>query len=139
MNEAVIRRFYEELWNRWELGVADEIVASNVCFRGSLGTSVVGVEAFKDYVGQVRAAFPDWQNHIDELIAADDKVIARLTCSGTHSGDLFGIPPTDRRVVYVAAAIFQLRAGRIKDAWVVGDTQELWRTLGAVPAPESAH
>jgi hypothetical protein len=60
-NRAVIRRFYDELWNECNLAVAEEIVASDVRFRGSLGTSLVGIDAFKGYVAQVRAAFPDWR------------------------------------------------------------------------------
>jgi steroid delta-isomerase-like uncharacterized protein len=134
-NRAVVRRFYDELWNAWALEVADEILAPDVLFRGSLGTAVVGIDAFKAYVEGVRAAFPDWHNEVEELIAEAEKVVARLTWSGTHRGELFGISPEGRRVTYVGAAIFQLDAGRIERAWVVGDTQELWRALGAAPPP----
>jgi len=129
-NEAVIRRFYDRLWNRWELELADEIVAPDVRFRGSLGTELTGVEAFRDYVRDVQAAFPDWHNRIDELIATGDRVVARLTWSGTHRGELLGVAPTGRFVTYVGAAIFRLHDGRIEEGWVVGDTYELWRTLG---------
>jgi steroid delta-isomerase-like uncharacterized protein len=132
-NRAVIRRFYDELWNQWNLDVADEIVAPHVRFRGSLGTTLVGVDAFKSYVEEVRAAFPDFQNQVDDLIAEDDKVVTRMTWSGTHRGKLFGIPATGRRLTYVGAGIFQLRDAEIQDAWIVGDTQELWRTLRAIP------
>lgn len=129
-NTATIRRFYEELWNRWDLGLADEIVAPDVRFRGSLGTTLQGREAFKGYVERVRAAFPDWHNQIDELIDAGDRVVARITCSGTHQGELFDVAPTGRRVGYVAVGIFRLTGGTIEEAWVVGDTQEMWRALG---------
>ncbi len=60
-NEAVVRRFYEELWNEWRLDVAEEIISSGIRFRGSLGTTHVGREAFKGYVETVHAAFPDWR------------------------------------------------------------------------------
>jgi predicted ester cyclase len=133
--EAVIRRFYEEVWNRWRLDVADEIVALNVRFRGTLGTRAVGIDAFKEYVTTVRAAFPDWTNRIDELISADDTVVARIRCAGTHEGEIFGIAPTGRRVAYDAVAIFHLEEEQIAEAWVVGDTQELWRALGVAPSP----
>jgi steroid delta-isomerase-like uncharacterized protein len=129
----VIGRFYDELWNHWDIEVADEIVAPDVRFRGSLGISVVGVDAFKGYVEQVRAAFPDWENQIDDLIVEGDTVVARMTWRGTHRGELFGIPATGRHVTYVGASIFHLHNVKIQDAWVVGDTQELWRTLQAVP------
>ncbi len=87
-NAAVIGRFYEELWNRWDLAVADEILAPALRFRGTLGTSCAGIDAFKRYVEQVRFAFPDWYSRIDEVITAGEKVVARMTWSGTHRGDL---------------------------------------------------
>ena len=78
----------------------------------------------------MRAAFPDWHNQIDELIAEGDKVVARTTYSGTHEGRLFDVEPTGNRVTYVGVAIFRLSDGRIEDGWVVGDMQELWKALG---------
>lgn len=132
-NRAVIRRFYDELWNQWNLDVANEIVVPDVRFRGSLGTTLVGVDALKRYVEHVRSAFPDWENRVDDLIAEGDKVVTRMTWTGTHSGELFGVAATGRRVTYVGAGIFHLHDAKIHDAWIVGDTQELWRTLRAIP------
>ncbi len=133
---AIVRRFYEELWNRWDLAVADEIVAEDIRFRGSLGTTVRGRREFKAYVESVRTAFPDWRNEIEDLFGAGDKVVARLTWTGTHRGELLGVPATGREVAYAGAAIFTIADGVITDAWVVGDTQELWRALGLL-APQA--
>ena len=58
-NEAVIERFYHELWIRWNMTVADEIISDGVRFRGSLGSTLEGRENFKGYVETMRAAFPD--------------------------------------------------------------------------------
>lgn len=129
-NEAVIERFYEELWDRWDLGVADETVSENISFRGSLGSTLEGREAFKDYVRTVRASFPDRRNRVDEVIVSGDRVVTRMTWSGTQRGELLGIEPTGRRVEYVGVAIFRVTGGKIEDGWVVDDTQELWRALG---------
>jgi steroid delta-isomerase-like uncharacterized protein len=129
-NDAVVRRFYGELWNRRRLELADEIVSETIRFRGSLGTTCVGREAFEDYVRTVRTAFPDWHNRIDEILAVEDRVVTRMTWSGTHRGALGDIEPTDARVEYAGAAFFLLEEGLIEEAWIVGDTQELWRALG---------
>ena len=126
---AVVRRFYEELWNRWDLGVAEEILSPSIRFRGSLGTTVRGREAFLRYVEEVRKAFPDWHNQIDELLAVEDRVVARLTWSGTHRGRLGELEATGARVSYVGAAFFRLSGGLIEEGWVVGDTAQLWRAL----------
>jgi steroid delta-isomerase-like uncharacterized protein len=132
-NRTLIRRYYEELWNAWNFGVADEIISPEISFRGSLAVTVSGLDGFKNYVRQVCDAFPDFHNTIEELIAEGDRVAARLTYRGTHRGPLFGIAPTGRAVQYSGVALFQVRAGKIVDGWVLGDTLGLMRQLGALP------
>lgn len=132
-NGATVQRFYEELWNRRRLDLAEEIVSPSIRFRGSLGSTLTGRDAFKGYVEAVRAAFPDWHNRIDELIATGDRVVTRMTWTGTHEGKLGEVEPTGAKVEYEGAAFFRLADGLIEEAWVVGDTQELWRALGRPP------
>ena len=128
-NEAVVRRFYEELWNRWQLELAVELLAEDLRFRGSLGTVCEGREDFKRYAATVRAAFPDWHNRVEELVSAGDRVVARMTWSGTHLGALGEDAATGTRVQYPGAAFFRLAGGRIEEVWVVGDTRELWEQI----------
>lgn len=129
-NEAVVRRFYEELWNEWRLDVAEEIVSVGLRFRGSLGTTLVGREEFQRYVETIRRVFPDWHNQIDEILAAGGRVVTRMTWSGTHRGTLDNVEATGASVEYCGGAFFRLTGGMIEEAWVVGDTQELRRALG---------
>jgi steroid delta-isomerase-like uncharacterized protein len=129
-NREVVERFYRDLWNDWQLDVADEILSVDIQFRGSLGSTHTGREEFKRYLEMVRTSFPDWHNKIDELIQCGDSVVARLTWTGTHRARLGNVEATGARVRYVGAAIFHFSNGKIHDAWVVGDTQELWRALG---------
>jgi steroid delta-isomerase-like uncharacterized protein len=129
-SEKVVRRFYDELWNAWKLELIDELVAEDVRFRGSLGTTVSGREAFRKYVEGVRQAFPDWHNAIDELLVIGDRVVTRMTWTGTHRGELSGMTPTGAVVRYVGAAFFRMDEGVIVEVWVVGDTQELWKSIG---------
>ncbi len=133
-HKAIIRRYYEDLWNRWDLVIADELIAADIAFRGSLGVTVRGLEGFKRYVAMVRAAFPDFHNAVEDLIAEGDKVGARLTYRGTHAGELFGVFPTGRQVMYSGIAIFRIAGGKIVDGWVHGDTLSLMQQLGAIPA-----
>jgi steroid delta-isomerase-like uncharacterized protein len=129
-NKALICRYYEEMWNRWDFALVDELIDKSIAFRGSLGVSVQAREGFKEYMQTVRRAFPDFHNRIEELIAEDDKVMARLTYTGTHSGELFGVAATGRRVTYSGAAIFQVADGRVVEGWVLGDVHGLLRQLG---------
>ena len=130
-NKNIVRRYYDDLWSKWDLAAVTELVSPDITFRGSLGITVQGREGFKDYVNMVRAAFPDFHNKIEELIAEGSKVVARLTYTGTHQGELFGIPATGKRVTYSGVAIFLIADGKIKDGWVLGDTMGLKRQLEA--------
>jgi steroid delta-isomerase-like uncharacterized protein len=127
--EAVVRRFYDELWNRWRLDLVNEIVSETLRFRGSLGATLTGRAAFTAYAESIRAAFPDWHNRVDELLAVGDRVVTRMTWSGTHAGAFAGVEPTGARVEYVGAAFFRLADGVIEEAWVVGDTEAFWQAL----------
>src|SRR5258706_4387832 len=95
-NKRIVRRYYEEIWNRWDLRAADELISPSIHFRGSLGASVEGLEGFKSYVRSVRLAFPDFHNTIEDLVAEGSEVVARLAFSGTHRGEVLGIAPTGR-------------------------------------------
>jgi steroid delta-isomerase-like uncharacterized protein len=128
-NKALVRRYYDEMWNRWDFTLTDAIIDQGVTFRGSLGLRVEGREGFKEYMRAVRRAFPDFSNHVEELISEEDRVVARLTYTGTHLGDLFDIPATGRRVCYVGVALFRISAGRIVEGWVLGDLHGLLRQL----------
>jgi steroid delta-isomerase-like uncharacterized protein len=131
-NKALVRRYYEEMWNLWDFTLADELIDEAIFFRGSLGIDVQGREGFKEYMQAVRRAFPDFHNHVEELIAEGDRVVARLTYTGTHQGELFRIGATGRRVTYVGVAIFGIASGRIAEGWVLGDLHGLMRQLGNV-------
>jgi steroid delta-isomerase-like uncharacterized protein len=128
-NKALVRRYYEELWNRWDFALADELLGETITFRGSLGVSVRGRDGFRDYMRTVQRAFPDFHNYVEELVAEGDQVVARLTYTGTHRGELFGIPPTGRVASYAGVAIFRLAGSRIVEGWVLGDLRGLEAAL----------
>jgi predicted ester cyclase len=121
-NKSIIRRYYDELWNSWNLELADELISAEVSFRGSLGIVVQGRASFCDYVRF-------FHNAIEELVAEGDKVVGRLSYTGTHLGELFGIPATGRQVTYPGVAIFRITDGRIVEGWVLGDTRGMMQQL----------
>ena len=129
-NRDIVVRFYEELCNKWRLDLIDDILSEKIRFRASLGSIVSGRDEFKHYLKRIRTAFPDWHHRIDDVLAVGDRVVVRLTYSGTHSGRFGDLEATGAYVEYVGAGFFRLSGGLIDEAWVVGDTQEFWRGLG---------
>jgi steroid delta-isomerase-like uncharacterized protein len=122
---ALVTKFYEELWNKWKVELVDEILSPDIRFRGSIGVEARGRDEFREYVARIRAAFPDFHNQVDGLIAEGDRVAARLSYTGTHRGELFGIAATGARVTYTGFAWFTMRDGLIAEAFVLGDLETL--------------
>jgi steroid delta-isomerase-like uncharacterized protein len=77
----------------------------------------------------VKRAFPDLKIHVDDLVAAGDKVALRLTLSGTHQGNFQGIPATGRTISYVSHEFYRVADGAFAEEWICSDTASLFRQL----------
>jgi steroid delta-isomerase-like uncharacterized protein len=132
MQRDLVRRWYEEMWNRWNEAVFEQILDPEIEMRGSLGHVHRGFSGIAAYMRFVRAAFPDFHNEIEETVEEGDRVFARLRYTGTHRGELFGIPATGRRIEYAGAALFRFRGDRIRSVWVLGDVDGLKHQLAGV-------
>ena len=136
-NKALVRRFFEEVYNRNNLAICDEIQdAEYAAFE-------------KAWVPAWRSAFPDMRMTVDDLIAEGDKVVAVITFRGTHTGVLDGEPvrgltarlaPTGRAVEIKGVFIYRIADGRLLRGEYGGtaDWLGLLRQLGAVPTPAEA-
>jgi predicted ester cyclase len=82
--------------------------------------------------------FPDWRETIDDVVAEGDRVVIRVTGSGTHQGEFQGIPPTDRQVTATGIGIGRIENGRIAESWAAYDALGMMQQLGVIPAPERA-
>ena len=132
-NVNTSRRLIEELWNKGNLAVADEAFTSDyVGHDPATPTELRGPAAVKQSATLYRAAFPDLRLNIEAIIAEGDLVAARWTSSGTHTGDLMGIPPTGRKTASTGITISRFENGRIAEDWVNWDALGLMRQLGVV-------
>ena len=134
-NRLLVRRYYDELWNRWRFDLINELLADDFRFRGSVGVIARGRSAFRDYVDMIRSAFPDFHNHVESMLAEDNRVVARLQYTATHRGKIFGIEPSGKQISYAGVAIFAVGGHQLMSGWVLGDRYELMRRLGAIPEP----
>ena len=134
-NKNLVERYYSEMWNKWNFALVDELLAQELSFRGSLGAEMRGRAAFCDYMRRVRGAFPNFHNEIEEMVAEENRVAARLTYTGTHRGEIFGLAPTGKEIRYAGTAFFRIESGRIVQGWVLGDLAGLLDQLGAQALP----
>jgi steroid delta-isomerase-like uncharacterized protein len=87
---------------------------------------------------QVKGGMPDHQITIEDMVAEDDKVAVRFTDRGTHTGDLFGVPPSNRAVTVTGIEIYQLSGGQVAEYWAEVNMSDLIgppTTGAAAPTP----
>lgn len=135
-NKAIIRRWIEEAWNKGNADIADEIYAPDFTAADVHDPARIlrDPEDIKQSVIETRAAFPDIHFTIDHLIAEGDKVVGAFTIRGTHKGDLEGIPPTGKQVVFSAVDIWRFDGGKIVERCLASvDRLGLMQQLGTVP------
>jgi predicted ester cyclase len=128
-NRALMERFIEEVWNKGNLDVADEVFHPDA-FSPSAPTLPKGPEGVKFIANAFRTAFPDYWMRIDHLVAEDDRVAARFTQGGTHKGDLMGIPPTDKVAEFTEMGILRIADGKVVESWYDVDMLNLMGDLG---------
>ena len=136
-NQAVVRRWFEEVWNQGREASIDELFPAGGVAHG-LGDSeqdVHGPDEFKTFVANIRGAIPDTHISIDDIFSAGDRVAVRVTLRGTHTGHGLGVPPTGRRVSIQGIIIVRLTDGRITEGWNSYDQLGLLREIGVLPAP----
>jgi predicted ester cyclase len=82
----------DEAFNRGNLAEIDKHIAATYIYHGPDGLEIRGPEGFKQMVNMYRAAFPDMQVTLEDVIAEGDKVVTRFKARGTHKGSLMGSP-----------------------------------------------
>ncbi len=132
-NKAIDRRFTEEVWNRGNLAVVDELMRAD--YNGHDPTIPTGSAGFKQFVLMYRSAFPDVHLTIEDQMAEGDKVVSRWTAHGTHRGELMGIAPTGKQITVTGINIERIANGKLVEGWSNYDTLGMLQQLGVIPAP----
>lgn len=141
-NNSIVRRLYEETWNKRKLEVLSELVSPSHALHGpNFSGSSIGPEAYKRQVALFLAGFPDLRWTIEDTIAEKDKVAVIWSFTGTHKGEFMGISATNKKVSIDGITVHEIANGKIMDSYVNWDTWGLMQQLGVVPAqgkPQSA-
>ena len=132
-NKVLINRYFEEVWNRGELEVLDEIIAPNyINHSPGLPNPVPGPEGLKPIISGLRKAFPDLHFSIENIVVTENQVAIHCTMHGTHQGDLFGLPATGKKVKVNQMQIERIENGKIVEHWRQSDDLGLLKQLGQI-------
>ena len=131
-NLATSRRWLLDVFNKHDLDAIPEIIADTYWNYGT--TTLKGVEAGRAVITQADDYAPDRQIEIIEMAAGDNVVFALLSVTGTHTGAVAGVPPSNRCFSVYVADFFRFdEQGKMIEGWVIGrgDVKEALEALQA--------
>ena len=139
-NKAFMPRYYEEIdaaaREKRDASFLDAFVAPDFVNHNPSPGFSSDLEGLKNAYDHFLAASPDGYHIVEDMIAEGDKVVTRLSAFGTQTGELFGIPPTDKQVGMTAIAIHRIANGKIVEHWSELDNLGVMQQLGVVTPPE---
>ena len=134
-NKAIARKVYDA-FNSGDVDSLDEIISADAVDHDPQNPfgGTPGPEAAKQVITMYRAAFPDLRIQVDAQIAEGDLVVTRWTSTGTHEGDMPGLPASHNKVTVTGIGIDRVENGKIIEGWNNWDTLGMMQQIGAVPA-----
>jgi len=131
--EATVRRFYEQMCNERKNDLAGDLFTADHQMHDPQVPAGVGPKGMAEVVSTYQNGV-DGHWGINDIFSAGDKVVVRWTGSGTHVGEVNGIPPTGKKIAVEAITIHRMNGGKIAETWEVWDTLGFLQQLGVVPA-----
>lgn len=131
-NKTIACRYFEDVWNKGNAAVIDEIIALNVLGHVA-GKDFRSLDVLRQRVAALRTIYSDPHFTVEDQIAEGDRVGVRWTLRGTHSGEYMGHPPTGKHMTVTGINIFRIAGGKIAELWVESDDLGELQQLGVVP------
>jgi predicted SnoaL-like aldol condensation-catalyzing enzyme len=136
INKNSIRILYNEIINKGNSGLIDEIFDENYISHGPFPTHIPDFSSLEKFFGLLDSAFPDLTAEIEDIIAEGDKVSYRAKLSGTHKGEFMKVKPTNRSFSAEEFHIVRLREGKIIEHWGILDVYGIFKQLGIIKKVE---
>jgi steroid delta-isomerase-like uncharacterized protein len=132
-NKQLIKRWFDEVWNKGRAEAIDEMFAPHGRAHGlSDDDSVIGPNEFKTFHARFRGAFPDIVVVVEDMVAEGDKVAVRCSVRGKHTGDSLGFAATQTPVGFTGMVIVRVEDGKIVEAWNNFDFMSMNKQLGVI-------
>lgn len=133
--QTMIKRIPLEILNDNRFDLIDEIYATDyVEHTPSLGVAPTR-EGFKETAIALKKAFPDLRYTIEDVVESGDKIVHRLTATGTMTADYLGIAATGKHVTWSEIHIGKVVNGRLTEHWGLIDRLGMFVQLGIIDSP----
>jgi steroid delta-isomerase-like uncharacterized protein len=128
-----------EIYNEGNLAMADELIDPNyVEHSAALPEDIVGIDAFKERITNLRTNYPDLKFTVEELIIKDDRIVWLWVCTGTNTGTTSDIPPTGKKIRIEGVGILRVVDGKIVERLPYYNEATMLRQLGFTITPPSS-
>ena len=128
-NKALVFRFVDEMLNKQNPAVIDELVAPDFVDHDAPADQDPGPAGVQRTLRNVQSSLIDFQVHTEDVIAEGDRVVTKHTAEATHVGPFLGFAPTGKRLRWTAISIYRIAEGKIAERWGLMDYQSLYRQL----------
>jgi steroid delta-isomerase-like uncharacterized protein len=138
-NGALIRRFYDEVFNSGNVAFASDVHGPGYRYHDiTVDDGPVDHDTYMARNAGFAAAFPDRHVDIEDLVTTGDRVVARAIMHATHTGPLGDIAPTGHRVWLASVIVYRFDGGRVVEEWEIFDKLGMYQQLGVTPPPSSS-
>lgn len=127
---ATARRFFEEVVNEGRVDVIPELLAEDFVEHETIPGAPEGRDSVAWFVAAFRSAVPDLRAEPLDVIVGDDKLVVRSVWSGTHEGDLFGMPATGKPFSMSVIDIVRFEGDMAVEHWGVSDVAGMMQQVG---------
>jgi steroid delta-isomerase-like uncharacterized protein len=134
-NKALLHRWFDEVWNKGRSEAIHEMFAPDGIAHGlsnQPGRIMKGPNDFMPFHGAFRGAFPDMGIVVEDTVAEGDKVAARCSVRGRHTGDHLGVTASNAPVEFTGMVIVRIRDGKIVEAWNNFDFMAMNKQIGVI-------
>jgi len=134
-NKALMRRWFEEVWNKGRTEAVAEMLSDDAVIHGlseDAAKPLRGPSDFLPFHAQFREAFPNIEVVVEDAIAEGDKVAVRCSVRGKHVGDSLGFKATNATAEFDGIAIVRVKDGKFVEAWNNFDFMKMYKQLGAM-------
>ena len=134
-NRTLIHRWFEQVWNEGRTEAIAEMLADDAIVHGLSDDSSTpwrGLDSFKEFHAKFRGAFPDIRVTVEDTVREGDRIAARCSVRGKHTGEALGFAATQAPVEFTGMVIVRIKDGKIVEAWNNFDFMTLYKQLGVV-------
>lgn len=135
-SKAIYSRAWDELVNKRNLDIVDELFAPNYVFHDP-HFPISGRDALKGFATALHDGFSGICFTIDEMVAEGNRVLQRFTLTCTHTGDFKGIPPSGKKLVLTGLTLGRVANSQIVEDWGGADWLGWQQQLGIIPETTS--